>query len=67
MKNEESACDAMYEFQKGVSVETTQKHSKRFLLFVQWRGRFRIGDFNVEDQPRSGWLSGIVCALVQEA
>ncbi|XP_025263217.1 histone-lysine N-methyltransferase SETMAR-like [Camponotus floridanus] len=68
----------LYEFRKGVSVGTAQKNIQSVYLdrapalrtVKKWFGRFRNGDFNMEDQPRSGRPSGIdddiVCALVEK-
>lgn len=57
----------LYEFRKGVSVGTAQKNIQSvylavFLLSGQLKSefdRFRNGDFNLENQPRSGRPSGI--------
>lgn len=67
----------LYEFRKGVSVGIAQKNIQTVYLdrapalrtVKKWFGRFRNGDFNMEDQPRSGRPSGIdddiVHALVE--
>ena len=68
----------LYEFRKGVSVGTAQKNISSVYLdrapalntVKKWFGRFRNGDFNLEDQPRSGRPSSTdddaVSNLVQE-
>ena len=67
----------LYEFRKGVSVGTAQKNIQDVYLdrapalrtVKKWFGRFRNGDFNMDDQPRSGRPSAIdddiVSALVE--
>ena len=57
----------LYEFWKGVSVGTAQKNIQDIYLdrapalrtVKKWFGRFRNGDFNMDDQPRSGRPSAI--------
>ena len=67
----------LYKFQKGVSVGTAQKNIQDVYLdrapalrtVKKWFGRFRNGDFNMDDQLRSGRPSAIdddiVSALVE--
>lgn len=68
----------LYEFRKGVSVGAAQKNISEVYgdrgpalrTIKKWFGRFRLGDFNLEDQPRSGRPSDIdndiFCTLVEE-
>ena len=67
----------LYEFLKEVSVGTAQKNIQDIYLdrapalwtVKKWFGRFQNGDFNMDDQPCSGWPSAIdddiVSALVE--
>ncbi|CAK9820034.1 Histone-lysine N-methyltransferase SETMAR [Anthophora quadrimaculata] len=67
----------LYEFRKGVSVSIATKNIQDVYLdrapalrtVKNWFGRFRKGDFNLDDKPRSGRPSGvddnIVRALVE--
>ena len=57
----------LYEFRKGVSVGDHKQTIRTFiwtghLLYgtvKKWFSRFRNGDFNMDDQPRSGRPSAI--------
>lgn len=79
MENEKlHFCNVMlYEFRKGISVGTATKNIQDVYLdrapalrtVKKWFGRFRNGDFNLDDQPRSERPSkidnDIVYALVK--
>lgn len=57
----------LYEFKKEMSVGSATKNIKdvysdrapSLSAVKKWFGRFRNGDFNLNDQPRSGRLSGV--------
>lgn len=57
----------LYEFRKGLSVGTAQKNIQSVYLdrapalrtVKKWFGRFRQGNFSLEDEPRSGRPSGL--------
>ncbi|XP_077291831.1 histone-lysine N-methyltransferase SETMAR-like [Arctopsyche grandis] len=64
----------LYEFRKGVSVGTAQKniqevyldHAPALRTVKKWFCKFRNGDFNMEDQPRSGRPSVIDDDIVSD-
>lgn len=67
----------LYEFLRGVTVTTAHKNIESVYMdrapaprtVQKWFGRFKNGDYNLDDQPRSGRPSEVgddaVCALLE--